>query len=75
VTVSPAGTSPSSSDSNLLAHERLIGVDELAHAILDLRQVGLGDRTRQFEVVVEAVLDGRADRVAGAGPQVAHGLR
>ena len=60
---------------NLLAHERLIGVDELAHAVLDLREVGLGDRTRQLEVVVEAVLDGRADRVSGAGPQVAHGLR
>ncbi len=60
---------------DVLAHERLVGRDDLAHPVLDLRKVALGDLPRELEVVVEAVLDPRADRVAGAGPQVADGLR
>jgi len=49
--------------------------DDPRHLLLDTRQVGLADRLGKLEVVVEAVLDGRADRVLGARPQAEHGLR
>ena len=42
----------------------LVGVDVLAHLLLDAVEVGVGDRDAvgELEVVVEAVLDRRADR-------------
>jgi hypothetical protein len=51
-------------DRDVLAPERLVGLDVLAHALLDGRQVGVGqgDAVGELEVVVEAVGDRRADR-------------
>ena len=51
-------------DGHVLAHERLVGGDVLAHLRLDPLEVGIGDRDPlgELEVVVEAVLDRRADR-------------
>ena len=43
--------------------------------VLDLREVGLGDRLRELEVVVEAVLDRRADRDLHARIEPPHGFR
>ena len=42
--------------------------------VLDLLQVGFGDRLREVEVVVEAVLDRRADRDLDARVEPAHRL-
>ncbi len=51
-------------DADLAAIEALPRGDVLAHLLLDRREVRLGDRdaVREVEVVVEAVLDRRADR-------------
>ncbi len=58
----------------VLTDERLVGGDDRPHLVLDPRQV-LGRHVRgDVEVVVEAVGDRGADRVAGAGPQASHGL-
>ena len=59
----------------LLAPERLALGDDLAHAGLDPFQVLGGERLGHVEVVVEAVLDRRADGVPGVRVQVGHGLR
>ena len=59
----------------LLTQERLVLPDEIAHALLDPREVVGRERLVEIEVVVEAVLDGRADRVPRSGEQVAHRLR
>ena len=64
-----------------LVHRQLVALDrqvlahDLGHLLLDARQVGLGDGLRQLEVVVEAVLDGRADGVLGAREEAQDGLR
>ena len=58
----------------LLPNERLTGRGDLAHALLDAGEVLGGERLGEVEVVVEAVLDGRPDRVLGLGDQVAHRL-
>ena len=60
----------------LPADERLALGDDLPHAGLDAREVVGGERAAvgQLEVVVEAVLDRRADAEGGAGPQVEHRL-
>ena len=50
----------------------MVGRDRLAHALLDVRQVVGRQWARQQEVVVEAVLDDRADPELGAGEQVQH---
>ena len=62
---------------HLLAHERLVGVDVLLHPRLDPLEVGVGDRDpgRELEVVVEAVLDRRADRDLDPRVEVEHGRR
>ena len=44
------------------------------HLRFDSLQVGVGDRLREVEVVVEAVLDRRADRHLHAGVEAAHCL-
>ena len=60
----------------LMALEGLVGLDHLAHPRLDGLQVVIAERgaAGQFEVVVEAVLDGWADGVGGTRPEVQHGL-
>ena len=60
----------------LVAHERLVGLDDLAHLGLDRGEVVVAERLAagQLEVVVEAVLDRRADRELGAGEQLRDGL-
>ena len=72
----PANTLRASSADELVAHERLRLGDDLAHPRLDALEVLLDERAavRQLEVVVEAVLDGRADAERGAREQVEHGL-
>ena len=56
----------------LAALERLVGLDVLAHLLLDARQVVLGEAHAlgEVEVVVEAVLDRGPDRDLGARPQL-----
>ena len=56
----------------LAALERLVGLDVLAHLLLDARQVVLGEAypLGELEVVVEAVLDRGPDRHLGARPQL-----
>ena len=48
---------------DLLAEERLVLLDDPAHLGLDPGEVAFADRRGQVEVVVEAVLDRRSDRV------------
>ena len=64
-------------DRDVLALERLGGLHVLAHARLDRREVGLRERDplRELEVVVEAVLDRRADRDLHARVQLHHRRR
>jgi hypothetical protein len=57
-----------------LLGERLVAPDDLAHALLDRRKVFRRERLVAEEVVIEAVLDHRADRDLGAGPQRLDGL-
>ena len=52
----------------------MVGGDALAHPRLDDRQVVRGQRARQEQVVVEAVVDDRADAELGAREQVHDGL-
>ncbi len=63
---------------DLAADELLLVAGELLHLLFDSRKVGLGDRRRGIDVVVEAVFDGGADaeldarveRLEGLGQQV-----
>ena len=58
-----------------VAARPLAALGELApDLVLDPLEVGLVDRLRELEVVVEAVLDRRPDRDLDAGVQAAHGL-
>ena len=50
-------------------------LEDPPHALLDFGEVRLGKLLAQDEVVVEAVLDGRAEPKSGAGPQLQHRLR
>ena len=52
---------------NLAADERLFLTGQLHHLGFDFRKVGFGDRHGRVDVVVEAVLDGRADAELDAG--------
>ena len=60
----------------LLAHERLVLGDDLAHPGLDALEVRVGEvlAVRELEVVVEAVGDRRADGVLRAREQVEDSL-
>ncbi len=60
----------------LVALEGLVLLDDGPHLRLDPLQVVVAEvgAAGQLEVVVEAVLDDRADGVLGAGPEPAHGL-
>ena len=59
---------------DVLTLEVLVGRDVLGHPGLDGREVGVGDRdaVRELEVVVEAVVDRRADGDLHAGIEVHH---
>ena len=57
-----------------LAPDRLVAVDNLLHPLLDRRQVVQAERLVAREVVVEAVVDRRADGHLGAGKQFLHRL-
>jgi hypothetical protein len=61
---------------HLRTNERLVRLHDRTHLGLDAGEVVVAERgaTGQFEVVVEAVLDGRADRELGAGEQPGDGL-
>ncbi len=56
------------------AGEPLVVLDDLAHPGLDLGEVVRGERNLDVEVVVEAVLDRRADPELGVRVEVLHGL-
>ena len=58
----------------LLAHERFIGGDDLAHRVLDARQVVFAQLGRDVDVVVEAVFDDRPDAQPAARIQLLDGL-
>ena len=55
--------------------DRLVARDDLAHARLDRPQFVGGERLGAREVVVEAVLDGRADGDLRLRPQLLHRFR
>ena len=57
-----------------LAHDLLVAIDDLLHALFDLGQIVQTEGRVAGEVVVEAVLDGRTDRDLGAGEQLLHRL-
>ncbi len=57
-----------------LTLQRGAPVDDLGHLLLDLREVVGRERLVAGEVVVEAVLDGRADRHLSAGEEFLHRL-
>jgi hypothetical protein len=56
------------------ALERLVRLDVLAHPLLDRLEILVGDldSVRELEVVVEAIVDRRADRDLGAGIELHH---
>ena len=58
-----------------LAVHRFVAGHDLAHPLLDAFEVLGGERLVAGEVVVEAVLDGRADRDLGLGPELLDRLR
>ena len=64
--------STASSRGITFAHHRQVLLRDLGHALLDRRQVLRRERTLVREVVVEAVLDHRADRHLRVGEQLLH---
>ena len=60
---------------DLAAHERLPLLDDLLHLLLDGGEIVGGERRRDVEVVVEAVLDRRPDAQPGVRVQLLHRLR
>ena len=54
--------------------DRLVAVHDLLHALLDRREVILGKRLLARKVVIETVLDGRANRHLRLGPEFLDGL-
>ena len=57
------------------ALEPLARLDDGDHSLLEVREVLGRERNLDAEVVVEAVLDGRADAELGLGEGVLHCLR
>ena len=62
-------------DGQFVALHRQVLAHDLAHLLLDARQVGLADGLGELEVVVEAVLDGRPNGVLRAREEADDGLR
>ncbi len=60
---------------HLLARERVVGLHDLAHGVLDAREILGRERLRLQEVVVEAVLDRGADGDLHLGEEPLHRLR
>src|SRR5207247_373691 len=60
---------------DLLAADGQVLLHDRAHGLLDARQVLGCEAARALEVVVEAVLDHRADGDLGLGEEALHGLR
>ena len=58
---------------HLLGEGRVAG-DDLAHLLLDLRQVVRVERLGLGKIIIEAVLDHGADGDLGAGPQLLYGF-
>ena len=58
-----------------LAHDGQVAPDDFVHALLDLLQVFRGEGLLAREIVVEAVLDGRANGHLGTGIELLHRLR
>ena len=56
------------------AHDGFIAVDDLFHARLDSRQIVEAERRLAREIVVESILDRRADGHLRAGKQLLHRL-
>ncbi|MND23535.1 hypothetical protein D3C80_139400 [compost metagenome] len=56
------------------AGKRLVALNDFLHALFDLRQIFGREGLVLGEVVIEAVLDDRADRHLRAGPKLLHGL-
>ncbi len=57
------------------ALDRQVAVDDLAHPLLDLREIVRGEGLLAREVVIETVLDRRAEGDLRAGEQLLHRLR
>ena len=57
-----------------LAHDLLVARDDFVHALLDALEILRRERRAAREVVVEAVLDGRADRHLRLGIELLDGL-
>ena len=72
-----ANTARPCSRSELVADERLVLGDDLAHPSLDPLEVVVAEvaAVGKLEVVVEAVLDRRTDRVPRTGIEIGDGLR
>ena len=62
-------------DVHLAVLERQVATDRRAHPFLDLRQILVGQRTRQLEVVVEAVGDRRPETELRVGEEIEHRAR
>ena len=58
----------------LAPDERMVGGDRRGHPLLDLREVGRGQRAVELEVVVEAVGDRRPDPELGPREELEDGL-
>ena len=61
-------------DGELMARHGEVLAHDARHLLLEALQVGVGDGLGELEVVVEAVLDGRADGVLGARPETQNSL-
>ena len=57
-----------------LARDLLVAVDDLAHALLDRGEIVRRERLVAGEIVIEAVLDRRAEGDLGAGIELLHRL-
>ena len=57
---------------HLFAHKGIIGLDDLPHALLDRRQVLRGEGPGHVEIVVETVLNGRAESDPRSREQLPH---
>src|SRR5205823_8220850 len=53
--------------------ERMVRFDLLLHLLLDLRKIFGRDAVAEFHVVIKAVLDRRAGRELGVGPEAQYG--
>ncbi len=62
-------------DRVLFARKRLVGLDDLGHLFFDLRKIFRSQLHIEFDVVIEAVLNGRADAELGLRPETRNRMR